>query len=47
MPRKHESRQNQPSAAVDRFGVRWVMLIYFLSGLCSLIDKVVEERLRG
>ena len=33
------------SAGARHAGVRWVMLIYFLSGACSLIDEVVWVRL--
>ena len=29
----------------DTASIRWVMLIYFCSGLCSLIDEVVWVRL--
>ena len=32
-------------AAIDNSKVKWVLLIYFCSGLCSLIDEVVWVRL--
>ena len=43
-PRRKDSSVTK-SVASDGTGIKWVMLIYFCSGACSLIDEVVWVRL--
>jgi spermidine synthase len=43
-PRRKDSSVTKPMAS-DAAGIKWVMLIYFCSGACSLIDEVVWVRL--
>jgi spermidine synthase len=43
-PKRKDSSVTK-SMAPDAAGIRWVMLIYFCSGMCSLIDEVVWVRL--
>jgi spermidine synthase len=45
MIKKREELKNIDSNAVNVVSTRWIMLIYFCSGLCSLIDEVVWVRL--
>ncbi|MHC4395602.1 MAG: fused MFS/spermidine synthase [Planctomycetota bacterium] len=42
---KAEINNRPPLTGANRTGVSWIMLIYFCSGLCSLIDEVVWVRL--
>ena len=42
---KTEGTQRAQSVVADSSGIKWVMLIYFCSGICSLIDEVVWVRL--
>jgi spermidine synthase len=42
---KIEGSQDTESAAANSAGIKWVVLIYFCSGVCSLIDEVVWVRL--
>lgn len=43
-PRRKDSSFTS-SMTPDAAGIKWVMLIYFCSGMCSLIDEVVWVRL--
>lgn len=42
---KIEGSQGTESATANSAGINWVVLIYFCSGVCSLIDEVVWVRL--
>ena len=42
---KKNDHHNNNLAVSDNIGIKWVMLIYFCSGACSLIDEVVWVRL--
>ena len=42
---KAQISNRPPLTGAGRTGVNWIMLIYFCSGLCSLIDEVVWVRL--
>ncbi len=43
--KKTEVKRPPELVALDAPGINWVMLIYFCSGVCSLIDEVVWARL--
>jgi spermidine synthase len=38
-------QKNSIDTAIKRIGIGWIMLIYFASGACSLIDEVIWIRL--
>ena len=42
---RRKNHSSVKSTACDGAGIKWVMLIYFCSGACSLIDEVVWVRL--
>lgn len=42
---KTESTQGAETIIDNHAGIKWVMLIYLCSGICSLMDEVVWVRL--